>query len=1063
MNQSNDTKLHKVSMAVLVALGCLAAPNLYAQETDDLLEEEEEEVAEVVERISVTGSRIKRDEFSNASPIQVVSGEISRELGLFDATEMLQTTSQVSGLQIDNTFGGFVLDNGPGASTIGFRGLGADRTLVLINGRRMAPAGVGGAPSSPDLNLIPSVIIDRIENLFDGASTVYGSDAIAGVANVILRSNVEGFDFQGSFSNPQASGGEETTFSAMYGASGDNYSFNVAAEYFERKTQTYADSAFASDCNEYYHEGNDGNIYTQYRGIGPNINPPQNCKLSSLINRVSLGFFGSVYYTEGFTNIGIPNFSDSGSSLGNVPFINGLFAADTNGDGIPDAGIYDGDGDGLRDVDFQDPFYNASASDYVNQSDWLSPNKRFSLFANGDYLFNDENDTRFYYEALYAQRASDVFNNGAQFFQGIIPADHPLNICGTDPINGNNCYATTGLDAFFGDTRLDIQPIISVRGDRENSEVDVSQFRLAAGLNGNIGLLDGFGEGNWTYEVSATHSASDGKNTISGISQARIDQSLNNAVRNADGSITCGTDCVVVDLLSPTLYQLGAGDFATQAERDFLFIDRIIETEVKQTVFGGFITGDLFNLPWNDQTVPLVVGAEWRKDEIITDANDVAADGLLAGFFSDQGADGSRIIREVFFETEFPLLRGQEYAEELTVTAAGRITEESFYSAEQIWSLKGIYRPNEWLTIRGTRGTSYRAPNLRERFLNGTSGFGTVFDPCVVPEAARVGNITDPSAGNTYDAALDTRETRVLDACRANNLDPTSLGINVLGSGSGYQSEITTGGTQNLNPETSTSTTYGFVIEQPFTDAFDLTLSVTRYDIDIENGVAEPSASFVAAQCYDNIDQPNGDSGFCAFLERGDDGLIDNVDSRFINIGLEGSEGTDYNIFYNQAFVVGDQELDVTVDIIGTKLKSAEFQIFETFDDNKGEPAFPEWRGSARLSLAYSDFRFNWFTRYIDAGQADEPPTFEDDNPPCNGIANVSCRAVYYTDNYTVHNASLTYSMDDLAVTVGVRNVFNDAPPKVDTAGVFATRNIPLGVGYDTRGRTGYISFGYTF
>ncbi len=87
----------------------------------------------------------------------------------------------------------------------------------------------------------------------------------------------------------------------------------------------------------------------------------------------------------------------------------------------------------------------------------------------------------------------------------------------------------------------------------------------------------------------------------------------------------------------------------------------------------------------------------------------------------------------------------------------------------------------------------------------------------------------------------------------------------------------------------------------------------------------------------------------------------------------------------------------------------------------------------------------------------------EDDNPPCNGIANVSCRAVYYTDNYTVHNASLSYSMDDLTVTVGVQNVFNDAPPKVDTAGVFATRNIPLGVGYDTLGRTGYISFGYTF
>ena len=172
-----------------------------------LLEEEEE-----TERIVVTGSRIRRTEFANASPVQVISGDISREMGLFDATEMLQSTNQAAGSQIDNSFGGFVLDNGPGSATIGFRGLGAERTLVLVNGKRMAPAGVGGAPTSPDLNLIPAVMIDRVENLYDGASTVYGSDAVAGVANVILRQDVEGFELQGSFNKPKGGGVKKPYF-----------------------------------------------------------------------------------------------------------------------------------------------------------------------------------------------------------------------------------------------------------------------------------------------------------------------------------------------------------------------------------------------------------------------------------------------------------------------------------------------------------------------------------------------------------------------------------------------------------------------------------------------------------------------------------------------------------------------------------------------------------------------------------------------------------------------------------------------------------------------------------
>ncbi len=1066
MKTKNDTKLHKLSLSVMLGLGLIASPNLFAQETDDLLEESEEEVTEVVERVTVTGSRIKRAEFSQASPIQVIDGEISRELGLFDAAELLQTTSQVSGLQIDNTFGGFVLDNGPGAATVGFRGLGPDRTLVLVNGRRLAPAGVGGAPSAPDLNLIPAVMIERIENLFDGASTVYGSDAIAGVSNAILRTDVDGFEFQGSYSDPDNDGAEETVLSLIYGTNGDNYNFTVAGEFFEARGQSYAENSFVSNCDEIIQEGLDGNIYSEYRGIGPNVNPAGNCDIFPLSNRVFFdSFFGSVYYTPGFTNTGIPNFSDSTTGIGNLPFINGLSPADSNGDGVDDVAIYDGDGDGLRDFDFQDPFYALGNTDYVNSADWRSPLRRTSVFLNGDYLFNDDNDTRFFYEGLYSRRESDVFSPGGQFFP-TVSADNPFNPCGTDPINGNSCYSLgSGLDAFFGDQRFLAQPIISVRGDRDTNVVDVYQYRVVGGLDGNIGALADFGEGNWSYEVSANYSYSKGVNTIEGISEERLDFSLENSVRLADGTISCGPDCVPINMFAPYLYQEGGGEM-TPEERAYLFTERRIETEVKQTVFSGFVTGDLYSLPWNNEIVPLVVGVEWRKDEIITNANDVAAQGLLWGYFSDQGADGDRTIKEFFFETEFPLLKGEPFAEELTVTAAGRWTNESFYDPETVWSLKGVYRPTEYLTIRGTRGTSYRAPNLRERFLNGTSGFNTVSDPCVVPNVARDSSLEDPTAPEIYVEDQDPREQRVLTSCIANGVDPTTLGLRANGN-AGRQpagsTEITTGGTEALNPETSVSTTYGFIFEQPFTDAFDLTFSMTRYNIEITNSVAEPSAGFIVSQCYNNPEVTDGTSGFCPSVVRGADGFIEGINASFINIGFEGAEGTDYNLFYNQGFLIGDQELDVTWDVLATKVRSQRFDILGTADENLGEPTTPEWRGSSRISFSYDDFRFNWLTRYIGAGEADDLGDFLDDNIACDGLE-VQCRPISYTGSYLLHSASINYQWDNMSATFGIQNIFDEEPQKVGTRGnVFNTRNIPLGVGYDTAGRTLYVSFGASF
>ena len=162
------------------------------------------------EEVVVTGSRLRRDTFNSVSPVQLITREEVTAAGFSSATEALQSTAVTNGgAQINNAFGGFVTDGGPGANTLSLRGLGAGRTLVLINGRRVAPSGTRGAVGSADLNVLPNAIIDHVEVLRDGASSIYGSDAIAGVINVVTREDTEGVTFEAQYNDPLDGGGEQ--------------------------------------------------------------------------------------------------------------------------------------------------------------------------------------------------------------------------------------------------------------------------------------------------------------------------------------------------------------------------------------------------------------------------------------------------------------------------------------------------------------------------------------------------------------------------------------------------------------------------------------------------------------------------------------------------------------------------------------------------------------------------------------------------------------------------------------------------------------------------------------
>ena len=204
---------HRTFAILSASLLLSPTPNALAEDPDSAVLVDEDSIEEIV----VTGSRIKRSTYTSIAPLQILTSDSSRQFGLIDTAAVLQESSPASGMQVDLTMQGFVTANGPGASTISLRGLGQERTLVLINGRRLAPAGVEGAPTAADLNLVPSAFVRQYDLLLDGASSVYGSDAIAGVTNIILRNDFDGLEVGAWHNMPRLSGGQETTLSAAWG------------------------------------------------------------------------------------------------------------------------------------------------------------------------------------------------------------------------------------------------------------------------------------------------------------------------------------------------------------------------------------------------------------------------------------------------------------------------------------------------------------------------------------------------------------------------------------------------------------------------------------------------------------------------------------------------------------------------------------------------------------------------------------------------------------------------------------------------------------------------------
>ena len=649
-------------------------------QTDDEEDSETTDVAEIsegeeIEEITVTGSRLKRNTFTSVSPLQVVDGETARDLGLITAQDILTNTTVISGQQ--NTIGVSTAFNGAlqqafttiGNATPSLRGLGSSvtgrsRSLVLINGRRLGPIGVGGAPANADVSMIPGSMIERVEILLDGASSVYGSDAVGGVINYIMRKDFDGVELSAQTSQSRHGWGLNKVISLATGIDSDRGYVAFAIELNDQDEITQGD--IIGDL----WGPTDGNLCETSIGEFDDGSRVELCD-GTPAQFLITGAFGTV--------IGV----DSGG-LTPVPGAPGFFIRP---------------GSFFRPVD--DPeiysFVQETSKTYVPEV------KRLSFFMTGEYDVGGGHD--FFFEGMFANRELS-FQTWDQ---------EVLSVSDTTPFNP---FGSGGL--FVYPVKNGIEQEIDVARMVAGLRGDIPQigfggdwsYEVFASSHRSTGFQN---RGPFYHE----------ERLVAGLN-GTTDSNGDVTCTNPTGASFFGFDqnrsplaCVPLNPFTPEF--LKSGRFATQAENDYAFGFGGVQTRVEQNIAGGYITGDLFSFP-NGGESQILFGVEGRKDNVRTTPSDNLRLGLLAGLDADLGATGERWIKEVFAEFSLPILEGQRFAERLTLEGAVRYTDEEFSGDDVTYQIKAEWAPTDYLSIRGGFGTSFRAPDTGEQF-----GTGTVF------------------------------------------------------------------------------------------------------------------------------------------------------------------------------------------------------------------------------------------------------------------------------------------------------------------------------------------------
>jgi outer membrane receptor protein involved in Fe transport len=795
------------------------------------------------ETILVTGSRIRRPNLESTVPITSVGGNEFFETGsvsvgdaLNDLPALRSTLGQSNSTQFLGTAGLSLLD---------LRGLGTQRTLVLVNGRRHVAGDVLYNASSPDVNTIPTDLIERVDVVTGGNSAIYGSDAIAGVVNFVLKRDFDGLQLRGQ------------SGISKYGDAGAYYGSILGGKNFADGRGNITLHAEYARQNDYYASQrpnlrNQDSFVTVDTDPATAVNGSDNNPDTVFTRDVRNGVYsdaGTVltFLGEKFNNASVF-----------TPFIfqpNGTLTPQTGtrvGRGST-PGFIGGNGDNFRGGKQFGlmPKLDRYSANLIAHFE-VSP--AFEPFVEAKYSRTDSlgsSSGPFFTGATGSPREffllSNPFLNPQA--QGVIASQYGdyygAYDANGDPV-GNGVLDAIEYDYGFGIYRnVEDFGVRQEKGRRET-------YRIVAGVKGE------FNE-DWNYEVSLNYGEHRERTKINGNVNLQRYLLAIDAVRDPKtGQIVCRSK---IDPAARVAYEFPidaafaqaqlANDVAqcvpvnlfgkgsvTQAARDYLLTDARVKAKLTQFVANAALTGDSsqwFELPGGP--VGFAIGAEYRKESAYYDQDDFTQTGLTFYNGIPTFDTNDFEVKEAFGEIRLPLLKNQTLFEELTISAAGRVSDYKGKTGTVFAYNAGIdWAPIRDLRFRANYSRAVRAPNLSDLGFPLSQNFSLVTDPCALSNRA-----------------TPLRQTNCAAAGVPANFDFT------------YKSSLAfqSGGNPNLKEETSDSYTVGGVLQPRFLPGF--SLSVDYYDITVNDVITSLSAQSVLNACYDQVDINNQ---FCAQFQR---------------------------------------------------------------------------------------------------------------------------------------------------------------------------------------------------
>jgi outer membrane receptor protein involved in Fe transport len=987
----------RLSRRSLMAMACAAAPApAFSQTAAAAPAASAATDADSVQSVVVSGSRIKHDVFSSAAPVQIIKTEDAALSGFTTIGEVLQSTAVTGGQgQINNAYGGYVTDGGPGANTVGLRGLAPTRTLILLNGRRLPPSGTRGSVGSVDLNMLPTSVVERVEILKDGASSIYGSDAIAGVINIITKRDVSEITVDGGMSQTQHGGGDKYNFALSGGHVFEHAHFLAAYTFSEQQALSLGQRGWTRCNTDYVRTSGASGVGAWGSGdyVDPNTGKPKCYPITGTgDNGVTINTIGTSAVV-GQAAAGAPN--GAGQKYNRWRPNSSVTTGVVGYEGVS--------GGSLNVRDTFDP--------RVLNNSLMSPVRNHNVYAQGGFDLPALGDTaEVYWEAMYNRRESSEVGFrqlSLDYEKGspLIPSNLAFSTfapAGSSLINNG---LATGVRAFIG-------------SGNSHSSQDVNFHHETVGLRGTFNKI------NWDYDISLTHGESRGTYTVDGFLTDRLAQSLD-VISNGAGGYNCtnpSNGCVA----APALTSAVVGGKLPANWLAYVYDSKLTGlTKYKEDVLTASTTGDLYTLPYGK--VKGAFGAEIRRNFIDDLPSQAQRTNDIYNYSTSTQTRGSDQAKDIFAEVEVPLLKNLPFARELTVNGSVRRADYRSYGAGFTHKFGLLYAPVKWLSLRGTDGTSYRAPALFEQYVGATTGYlSSSGDPC--NDAASKGGALAANCA-AQGLAGDFSQTASI-------------------------ASITSGGrAAGLKAETSRNSSVGAVLQPALPAGWgEFSFALDHFNITINNGIDQVGTANILSMCYDSV---NLGSAYCRLITRNATTKALTVNNSYVNVATNVTRGNDFNLAY--ANDVGIGRLTATFQATQFLTQATKLFADDGWDDVNGNVGSPKWSGVLDLGYAIRNWGFHYGTEWVGKTSSYSNPLIDED--PATSIHK------YNTPDYFLQNASVTYkdAVGKWKATFGVRNLFDRNPPSISAGYYNRVGNAPLYSGYDYFGRTFFLSGSKSF